>query len=1212
MYRRFKILSMLVVIAMLLAMVGPAVLAEGPGGDGEIVQRKSGVQPKKFAPLDQPDQQMYQQRRQVEGAVLSGNAAAQQDLTLTGEGKALVLLLDFAGTDVVTWNPGDQWDPYGKAEEVDFEDFGDCSNIITQTKTFTYTPTLHGNVAVPPTADAAYKGGDENLSFGLYSPDTSRQHFENLVFGDGVAFSYNAANGEPVNVSIDESLRKYYEKLSAGKFTVSGDVVGWIPLPHSMAWYGADMCPGALSQNVQNAGGADGYYNFNPDRQRQLRVDYGTPKAAVMDAVDWINANMPDFDWSKYDADHNGVIDTIMLVAAGVDEANTGADEMAIWPHSSSVNYCASAGPDGQCGTADDIRTGAYIVQGETTGVATFTHEYGHRLGADDLYSYGYGETSAGIWSNMSDDRGHGLPWDSGSVGMDPWHKLGWGWLNPVVMNYDDPAQVVTLGQAADVPAGMNDAILVKLPDSREQIETAHSPTHMWWGGRQNLMDNLVYRPVDLTGATAAQLTFWNKFDIEPNWDFGFVQVSTDQGATWTSLANDHTTDEHDPGAIDYVVANLPGLTGTIDDWRQESYDLSAYAGKEIWLGFRYATDWATLGNGWWVDDIQVTKDGAAVFSDDVESGQGSWVVASGVDHWSISDGVFTYPQYYLWEWRNDAGIDHNLAIGRCDVESWGLLGWYINDHKYTANEIYDYLSDVPSFGPKGKALVIDSHPQPLRDTTSVNAHNARSNTAYRCYGMRDAAFGLQELPSFKVTQPPNNPSRWGNPDYTYPAQPAVSAFHDSMSYYPGLEYTSIRASNDPRGPRMYWTAKERDASVVVPAKGVYSVKAPGYEEGTGFLQWMPEESSWYGFWDWKGGTGNPGDEHLQYGVHVQVVDQAADGSWGKIKVWNALNQFEGAVTQTPSANPLMHGDTVNVEFMGSNIGGAVNGWFVMPVDSDLEFVSASGGAVPLTGPALAQLAASRGADLAAALGANAAAAGDKVVAVAWSGDVATGDEVEFGYTGKVVSYSGTVHTGVALFDGSSYFQGVNSTDLAIVDDGMRSVELPLVADTWVNGGDPAMNYNSFAALIGRTTGLDNVLLSFDRSLLPAGQQIVSAELAVNVTGQSGQFGKSLVAANVNAFDPAKVTYATAPLLYNPGTAVVVPNANGEVAFDVASQVTAWDAGAADAAGGAQAADSMGNLAVSAAGPWGRVIMDSLESFQGHPATLKITYKIVE
>jgi len=861
--------------------LGPAsTFAQLPPADDEDIVLRPAVQPKKFAPKDQPDPEMYRLRRAIEKAVLSGDQATAQALQLSGEGKLLVLLVEFAGTDTVTWEPGDRWDPYGIAQVVDAAERGDCTNVITQTQTFTYGPTLHNQVPKPPSADAAYKGSTATFSFTMWAPDFSPEYYKGMVFGDGVSFSYTAANGDPVTININESLRKYYEKLSGGRYTISGDVIGWIPLPHSQPFYGADLCPGNLSFQPISGAGSDGWFNNGEGVEG---VDYGTPRTAVKQAVDWINANMPGFDWSKYDGDGDGRIDGIVIVSAGVGEANTGASEHAVWEHSSSVNYCADPGPDGVCDTDDDIRTGAYIWQGETTGVSTFTHEFGHRLGADDLYAYGYGETSAGIWSNMADDRGHGIPWDSGSVGMDPWHKLGWGWLNPVVLNYDDPDTEVVLSQAADPAEGAHDAILIRLPDQVEQLETAHSGTYMWWGGRRNLMNNLVYRPVDLRGAATATLTFWNKYDMEESWDFGFVQVSTDNGATWVSLANEHTTYEHDPSAIDYVVANLPGFTGSSHGWRTETFDLSAYAGQQIWLGFRYATDWAVLENGWWVDDILVTADGATVFFDDVESGPGPWVAVP-ADGWTISDGVFTYPHYYLAEWRNDAGIDHNLAIGRCDVKDWGMLVWYINDQKYTANEIYDYLSDNPSFGPKGKALVVDAHPDPQRDPTSLYAHNARSNISYRCYGVRDVAFGLRDTAPFYVTQPPTNPRRWGNPDYQYPSLPAVTGFHDALGYYPGLEYVNIRSWIDPRGPRFFWSAKERDASVVVPAKEPYGV-APRWYTGAGFVQWMPELGSWYGFWYATPGSGNPLTK--AYGVNLQVVEEAPDLSWARIKFYH-------------------------------------------------------------------------------------------------------------------------------------------------------------------------------------------------------------------------------------------------------------------------------------------------------------------------------------
>ena len=42
-------------------------------------------------------------------------------------------------------------------------------------------------------------------------------------------------------------------------------------------------------------------------------------------------------------------------------------------------------------------------------------------------------------------------------------------------------------------------------------------------------------------------LTFATLYDTEIFWDYAFVQVSTDGGKTYKSLANEHTTSEIDP-----------------------------------------------------------------------------------------------------------------------------------------------------------------------------------------------------------------------------------------------------------------------------------------------------------------------------------------------------------------------------------------------------------------------------------------------------------------------------------------------------------------------------------------------------------------------------------------------------------------------------------------------------------------------------------------
>ncbi|MEM3726367.1 MAG: immune inhibitor A, partial [Candidatus Bathyarchaeia archaeon] len=67
------------------------------------------------------------------------------------------------------------------------------------------------------------------------------------------------------------------------------------------------------------------------------------------------------------------------------------------------------------------------------------------------------------------------------------------------------------------------------------------------------------------------------------------------------------TTYEHDPDAHPDIIANLPGLTGWSEDWVTMTFDLSAYAGKTVLVGFRYMTDWATLYEGWYIQSASVS-----------------------------------------------------------------------------------------------------------------------------------------------------------------------------------------------------------------------------------------------------------------------------------------------------------------------------------------------------------------------------------------------------------------------------------------------------------------------------------------------------------------------------------------------------------------------------------------------------------------------------
>ncbi len=112
---------------------------------------------------------------------------------------------------------------------------------------------------------------------------------------------------------------------------------------------------------------------------------------------------------------------------------------------------------------------------------------------------------------------------------------------------------------------------------------------------------------LDLTQFGAnPQLTFDTKYIIEEAWDFGFVQISTDNGETWVSLENTFTTYVIDDGGYPTIKDNLPGLSGVSDGWISMGFDLSAYAGQEVLLALRYMTDWAYEDPGWWVDNVAI------------------------------------------------------------------------------------------------------------------------------------------------------------------------------------------------------------------------------------------------------------------------------------------------------------------------------------------------------------------------------------------------------------------------------------------------------------------------------------------------------------------------------------------------------------------------------------------------------------------------------
>jgi hypothetical protein len=130
-----------------------------------------------------------------------------------------------------------------------------------------------------------------------------------------------------------------------------------------------------------------------------------------------------------------------------------------------------------------------------------------------------------------------------------------------------------------------------------------------WWSQGENFMNILLVGQAHVDPANPT-LTLVTKYMIDPYYDYGFVQVSTDGGKTWKSLQNWYTSDYHDPEARPQIVDNLPGLTAFSwywPDWTTMTFDLSVYSGQNVMIGFRYVTDWWYTYDGWYINEADVS-----------------------------------------------------------------------------------------------------------------------------------------------------------------------------------------------------------------------------------------------------------------------------------------------------------------------------------------------------------------------------------------------------------------------------------------------------------------------------------------------------------------------------------------------------------------------------------------------------------------------------
>jgi immune inhibitor A len=594
----------------------------------------------------------------------------------------------------------------------------------------------------------------------IWQADYDRAHYQDMYFN---------------------KMRNYYRAASSGRYDFTGHVTDWVRVPYNEARYGRSLCGTTICSNVWQivADGVDAWY------AAEIAAGRGAAELA---------AKLATFDrWDRYDFDGDGdfdepdgYIDHFQIVHAGIGEETGGGaqGEDAIWSHRWYVNthLIGAEGPSGnllggaQIG-GSGMWVGDYTIQPENGGLGVFAHEYGHDLGLPDAYdTTNLADNSTAFWTIMSVGAymGNGTV-DIGSRPVDftAWEKYALGWLN-YELAFSDSHSSHRLGPA-EFNTRAAQGLFVILPD-RERVIPLEAPFEgalAWWSGAGNNLDQTMTRSITVP-APGGELTMQLAWDIEEHWDYGYVSVSTDDGASWTNLAGNVTTNE-DPNGHNFG----NGITGSSGGWVLASFDLSAYAGSTILLQLRYWTDPLAQESGLQADDIRI----AGEFIDGAESGENGWTL----NGFTASNGIesqFTF-NAYVAEYRQYLNYDTGLKTGPFNFPEDSAPNW-VEHYSYLPGLLISYWdyyhgeNDVSYHPGEGMILPIDA-----RSTPVFRADLPDVPWAAR-FQMYDATFGL--APSTSMTLHRNGVAT------TFPAGPAEPVFDDRILHWDSrAPYSSVR-----------------------------------------------------------------------------------------------------------------------------------------------------------------------------------------------------------------------------------------------------------------------------------------------------------------------------------------------------------------------------------------------------------------------------------
>lgn len=127
----------------------------------------------------------------------------------------------------------------------------------------------------------------------------------------------------------------------------------------------------------------------------------------------------------------------------------------------------------------------------------------------------------------------------------------------------------------------------------------------VWYAPPANSSRQQLTAAADLTSLMNATLSFAAWYDLEPGFDYAYLSVSDDGGATWQLLSPNHATVGAYGPAWGGGSAAEPDQAG---GWVNETINLHAYAGRPIMLRFDVTTDFEQSGRGFALGGLAIPE----------------------------------------------------------------------------------------------------------------------------------------------------------------------------------------------------------------------------------------------------------------------------------------------------------------------------------------------------------------------------------------------------------------------------------------------------------------------------------------------------------------------------------------------------------------------------------------------------------------------------